>query len=113
MQCHAATVEVGEVNTVSSISISASVPRVGRKSSTLLHMQWLKRKRAKRIDDVSCTEVVKEEVEVPSHMVHMSSIDNNLTSTALVLLENESPECYVCKELIINSNAPLDPDASV
>ena len=73
LQCHAATVEVGEVNTVSSISISASVPRAGRESNTLLHMQWLKRKRAKRIDDVDSvefSEVVKKKVEVPSHMEH-------------------------------------------
>ena len=50
---------------------------------------------------------------MPSHMKHMSSIDHNLTSTALVSSENESPGCYVCKELDINSIGPLDPGASI
>ena len=57
LQCSAATVEVRKADTVSSTSIATSVPRASNESHSLLQMQWLKRKRAKRNDDVECTAV--------------------------------------------------------
>ena len=81
--------EVKKVNTVSSRRNSKSVPHTIGVNRTLLELQWLKRKRVKRIDVFESNEVRKSDVDVASHREKVTSVG----------LEKECPVSYVQKEL--------------
>ena len=99
--------QVKKVNTGSSRNMLKMVPQTTGENRTLLELQLLKRKRAKRIDGVESNELIQEQIAMASQREQLSPTP--------VGLKKECPVSYVQKEFDLekgvsdNSIAPVTP----